>query len=105
MCAKCPAVSEAMTATATPTAATAAPRPSPPITRSVTAASAGAANRLAAEQPGVVAVPRHQLVVAALLDHPPAVDHHDPVGPAHRGEPVRDEERGHPASELDEPVE
>src|SRR5674476_313589 len=48
MCAKCPAVSEAMTATATPTAATAAPRPSPPITRSVTTASAGAANGIAA---------------------------------------------------------
>src|SRR5665647_420127 len=48
MCAKCPAVSEAMTATATPTAATGGVPPSPPITRSVTAASAGAANGIAA---------------------------------------------------------
>ena len=40
-----------------------------------------------------------------LLQHPAFGQHHDPVGPAHGGEAVRDEERGAPRREVGEAAE
>ena len=45
-------------------------------------------------QPGVRAARLEQLVVRAVLDHPAAVEHHDPVGAGGGGQPVGDDERG-----------
>ena len=61
--------------------------------------------RLQLEEPRVGSLRAHELVVIALLDHPSAVDHHDPVGATHAREAVGDEQRRHAAGELDERVE
>ncbi len=44
-------------------------------------------------QAGIGPACRHQIGVAALLDHAAAVKHHDPVGVADGREPVRDHQR------------
>ena len=46
------------------------------------------------EQRPVDGAAGHQLVVGALLDHPPVVQDHDAVGQMQRGLPVGDQQRG-----------
>src|SRR5205807_9761395 len=61
--------------------------------------------RLQGEQACVTAVEAHQLLVAALLDDAPAVEHGDLVGYAHRGETVGNQNRDALARELAEMLE
>ena len=44
-------------------------------------------------QIGVVPFPGHQLFVRADLDEPCPLEHYDEIRHAHRGEPVRDQDR------------
>src|SRR6266568_1732668 len=53
----------------------------------------------------VPAAERHQLVVRAQLDDLAPLDHADPVGMPHRGEPVRDEDRRAVPGGGEDPVE
>src|SRR5437016_13207553 len=61
--------------------------------------------RLQGEQVCVTAVEAHQLLVAALLEYAPAVEHGDLVGYAYRGETVRNQHRDALARELAEMLE
>ena len=60
------------------------------------------APRLQREQVRVAPVEPHQLRVTAALDDAPAIEHHDLVRHAHRGEAVRDENGDAIACELPE---
>ena len=48
---------------------------------------------LQVEQRGVDAAQRQQVVVRSRLDHGAGVKHHDEIGHAHGGKPVRDQQR------------
>ena len=50
-------------------------------------------DQLVLDEPAVGPAPRHQLVVAALLDDARALDHDDAVGVADRAQAVRDDDR------------
>src|SRR5262245_25831318 len=50
--------------------------------------------RLPPPERGVVAALGEELVVRALLDDAPAIEHHEPVHARDRGQPVRDRDDG-----------
>src|SRR5882672_10923393 len=64
--------------------------PSPPIVDRGRRGSGDGGGDLAGDQPGVQAPAAQEIVVAALLDHAALVQHHDLVGGADGGEPMRD---------------
>src|SRR5438034_389254 len=66
------------------------------------AGSGGEAVGLQPVHGGVPATGVEQLVVGTVLDDPSAFDDHDAVGPAHRGEPVGDDDGGCAPGELEE---
>src|SRR5580658_7685199 len=59
----------------------------------------------AAEQLRVPPPGRDQRGMVPLLEHPPLVQHADMISPPHRREAMRDDQRGRPGRELQEPVE